>query len=233
MRRFWAIMMLALTVAGLVACGSNYSWNQKLTVTVETPEGIKTGSAVTRVSAKVGGQSILSQAIVSYRVEGEATFVDLGNGKYLFALLSSGGDYTPTEYWAQQAFRKQILGDPEPYREEKARLSELFTKLQTNGKIANVPLDEYPLLVTFADLNDPKSVKAINPINLPATFGQGYRLKSITIEITDENVTEGQVEKLLVWLESLQGMAISEPLATQLVPFPTQNLYPSAFIKGN
>jgi hypothetical protein len=217
MKRFLTIMVVVLVTSGLVACSKSHSWNQKLTVTIETPNGIRTGSAVTRVSAKVGGQSILSQAIVSYYVEGEATIVDLGNGKYLFALLSNGGDYTPTEYWAQRAFRNQLVGDLDPYRDEKEQLSEFFEKLGASSLSSTLLLDQYPLLVTFTDLNDPKSVKAIEPDNLSDTFGPGYKLKSITIETTDEDVTKGRVEKLLGWMNQ------ENPIFIEWTKYPTGN----------
>ncbi|MEP3196791.1 MAG: hypothetical protein ABJO57_02900, partial [Lentilitoribacter sp.] len=46
----------------------------------------------------------------------------------------------------------------------------------------------------------PTSVKEVDPANLAATFGPGYSLQSITLEITDDPVTEGEVEKVLGWL---------------------------------
>ena len=62
-----------------------------------------------------------------------------------------------------------------------------------------------PLLVTFTDIKDPTTVKKVDPDNLAATFGPGVSLKSITLEITDETVTEGKVEKIFVWWPSLQN----------------------------
>ncbi|MCA9468988.1 MAG: hypothetical protein KC643_26590, partial [Nitrospira sp.] len=47
------------------------------------------------------------------------------------------------------------------------------------------------------DLTDPKTVQKVDPENLAATFGPGVELKRITLEITDEPVTEGKVESLL------------------------------------
>jgi hypothetical protein len=58
-----------------------------------------------------------------------------------------------------------------------------------------VPPILYPLLVTFTDIADPKTVTRVDSANLAATFGPGYALTSITLEITDEPVTEGQVQK--------------------------------------
>ena len=62
-----------------------YSWNQKLTVEVETPEGIVSGSSVVKFTfentIRIGsiGGSISS-------VEGEATIVALPEGRFLFVL---------------------------------------------------------------------------------------------------------------------------------------------------
>jgi hypothetical protein len=58
------------------------------------------------------------------------------------------------------------------------------------------------MLVTFGDINDPKTVMLVDPANLMATFGPGVGLKSVTLEITDEAVTAGQAETVLGWLES-------------------------------
>jgi hypothetical protein len=59
---------------------------------------------------------------------------------------------------------------------------------------------QYPLLVTFGDINDPASVKRVDPNNLELAFGPGYALQSITLSITDEPVTKGEVQKVLGWL---------------------------------
>lgn len=70
-----------------------------------------------------------------------------------------------------------------------------------------VPLDpkDYPPLVTFTDLADPKTVRRVDPSDLAATFGSGYTLKAITLEITDDKVTEGNVGRILPWLATIGG----------------------------
>jgi hypothetical protein len=82
-----------------------------------------------------------------------------------------------------------------------ARREESLKFIQSKREIRNVPPNAYPLLVTFTDINDPKSVLEVKPDNLAASFGVGYSLKSITLEITDEPVTEGKVEGVLGWLD--------------------------------
>ena len=68
---------------------------------------------------------------------------------------------------------------------------------------ASKPLsrEDYPLLVTFTDINDPKSVKEVKPGKLSDAFGPGYSLSSITLEITDEQVTDGEIAKRLIWID--------------------------------
>jgi hypothetical protein len=61
--------------------------------------------------------------------------------------------------------------------------------------------ENYPLLVTFTDTNDPKSVQRVDPANLAASFGVGVRLKRIVVEKTDEAVTVG-IRERLGWLGS-------------------------------
>ena len=80
------------------------------------------------------------------------------------------------------------------------------------------------MLVSFKDLNDPKSVKLgydvqtysviendqwvvksrIRQDNFEVLFGKGVKLKNITIEMTDESVTRG-IEARLAWLIDLGG----------------------------
>lgn len=60
-------------------------------------------------------------------------------------------------------------------------------------------VDNYPYLVTFKDIADPTSVVRVDPDDLAASFGAGYRLKAITVQVTDEPVTVGIAERL-AWL---------------------------------
>ena len=64
-------------------------------------------------------------------------------------------------------------------------------------EIRVLPRERYPLLVTFTDLADPTTVRRVDPDDLAATFGPGVALKRVTLEITDEAVTEGEVEAVL------------------------------------
>jgi hypothetical protein len=60
------------------------------------------------------------------------------------------------------------------------------------------------MLVTFGNLRDPMSVTEVDPANLSAQFGEGVRLRRITVQVTDDDVTEG-IERRLGWLKTLHG----------------------------
>ena len=82
------MLCLALAVAGCSLTDQTPAYRYRLTVEVDTPDGVKTGSSVIEVDTEVaGGYSIPTPGRVTNRVRGEAVTVDLGEGRVLFALL--------------------------------------------------------------------------------------------------------------------------------------------------
>jgi hypothetical protein len=181
-------------------------YRYRLTVEVETPEGLRTGSSVIEVHQTLvrAGGSPANQA-VSWRLRGEAVAVDLPNGKTLFALLRSDNDPD----WASRIY---ILLAPQNNEEFEDALSGV-TKLTGKRTLPRMwpPvafLEErsaYPIMVAFADLADPASVAIVDPDNLEATFGKGVRLKRITVELTNAPVTTGIEKRLRWWGMSLKN----------------------------
>lgn len=189
-------MCLALVGCDMLFNTPKWRWNQKLTVSVMTPEGMKIGSAVTSARIAfppkwtgVGDAAGMQQGGVT----GEAVVVDLGEGRYVFALLQGY-----TEWTAYTAFFPQLEGKP---LSKKEMGSYLDLMVASTGQTRELRRKEYPLLVTFDDINEPTTVRRINPGDFSASFGPGYRLNAITLSITHEPVTEGRVEKLLGWLK--------------------------------
>lgn len=188
---------LALLICGaaLTGCGENYSWNQKLTVEVDTPSGIVSSSSVTsvRIVLKVGLMDLWDGK--GSAVTGEAVSIDLGNGKFLFALLKNSRRLEGATHWA---FYETSIEERKTWPLIGPMIEKSDLRYELKG--AN-----QPMLVTFEDISDPASVKEVDPTDLAATFGAGYELKSVALEISDEPITEGRVNKVLVWLETLEG----------------------------
>jgi len=192
-----AISAVLFLLAWIVVTQGRYSWRQKLTVTVETPAGEVSASSVSAVSWRK--QWIRWDGMGwDYDLTGEAVVVEVTPGRYLFALLKGAGT---TEYMGSVA-AASIAG-----REGRVIDGALFGEVQgKRGRAAGViavPEGQYPMMVTFGDIADPASVKLVDPDELAASFGTGVRLKSVTLEVTDEAVTEGVVERVLGYLEEV------------------------------
>jgi len=192
------------------------TWRYKLTVTVETPEGVRTGYAVREVKVITGIQITPESKPIS-RLTGEAVAVDLGERGILFALLKGyklGEDYA--KFLPFYAF---------PYK--KGGLTPEGIKYYRSLKAPPVVLepDLYPQFVHFKDIDNPKTVELVmemkscsNPQSgiprgtvciekdrFEEIFGEGVRLKSVTAEMTDEPADLGRVNKYLAWLPTLKG----------------------------
>lgn len=180
------VSLLILFTLGYFSCTQMYpsgKWRYKITVNVETPEGLKSGSAVREVTFKSGPKILPDVSSSSWEVAGEAVVVDLGHEKYLFVLMDVDGSY-------------QIVHDVFPY-EASSRHNYIEYYQALTGQSRTLAPSQYPLLVTFTDIRDPKTVKKVSSKELSKAFAQGIVLKDITLEMTDEPTTIGVVDHYL------------------------------------
>lgn len=177
----------------------SYAWKQKLELVIETPDGNKTGSAVVKASVGYSAKTLPEASSVHKRWSGEATVVDLGGGKYIFALVRE-----PVSL-AQDTFRYLVPADKKfkegnTNRYPTGTLFPRFVK-EIREKAPVVSKYYFPKLVTFDDVDDPASVKLVDPNDLSAIFGEGYVLKEMTLEITDEDAQSGKMKSVLNWID--------------------------------
>lgn len=198
------LVLIAAVVIGWKIAYPTNSFRYKVTVNVETPEGMKSGSAVREIIVKQIPK-VTPEMHTTVIVRGEAVAVDLGKRGVLFALIGSDD-----ELFVLRSFPSGL-----GLTREGARYYE-----QLQAKTIVDPLN-YPLLVAFKDIADPKTVEAVYRVyskimypkedtdlaiedNLEKTFGKGVKLKDITVEMTDEKVT-WDIEERLSWLDQLKG----------------------------
>lgn len=203
-----SIFLLLGTCAWMVGPYGTYRY--KLTLEVETPEGLKSGYAVREVKT-IHGIKLTPESHPSVRIRGEAVVVDLGERGVAFSIIEEDAKTI-----ACNAF--PVPGEspgsgcttPEGIR--------YYDSLK-EGK-AILPLKWLPTIVTFTDLKDPTSVQYVYGVeryeeplphggsetgwrvkedNFEKLFGQGVKLKQVTIEMTDEPVTI-RVLNWLPWL---------------------------------
>jgi hypothetical protein len=190
-------LLLLLAVLTLTGCEERYEWRQKITVTVETPAGDVSGASVSAVGWQE--HSIRTDGMGwDYDVTGEAVVVEVTPGRWLFALLKGAGT---TEYMGSVA--PASISGQEGRVIDAALFAEVRAKRGRAAGPITVPEDQYPMLVTFADIADPASVELVDPTDLAASFGPGVRLKSVVLEVAEEPVTEGKVEGVLGDLEEI------------------------------
>ena len=177
-----------------------YSWNYKLTVDIDTPEGVKTGSAVREVRVIFTPSSGTKSGYhPSKTIKGEAVVIDLGERGKVFAVQSVDDYALPFKAFESTSGGLTLEG------------AKFYSTL--SGK-AELPNKNYPMMVAFKNINDPLSVqllygtkaekKGVQPPyvfqnNFGEYFGTGVKLKNISIEMTDEQPLY-TVGKILPWL---------------------------------
>ena len=183
-------MAIASELVKKGACGT---WRYKLTVNVDTPEGLKSGSAVREVEVCLVDHLVPEVADADVKVRGEAVVVDLGKRGVLFAIMDTDGSY-------------QIVFEafPGAYGLTKEGI-DYYSKLKAS-KIITDPkkYPEYAQLITFSDLKNPLTVMAIHPEKPDNILGYGVKIKDIAIEMTDKPVT-WKINQWLPWLVKNNG----------------------------
>lgn len=233
-----ASLLIAGAVVFYVTAYPSVTVRYRLTLEAEVDGEPKRGSGVVEVTyskqSRFAGQS---PGMVSYR--GEAVALDLGPGKTLFALLKGDTDPRSTpETIVLRAFNFPGGALPEPIDEGLKQLERVSGKRE-------LPLTSLPLLVRFRDLNDPKTVERVDPIDIASSFGAGTKLVRATLEIvpagiwplnsfgiTGEPITKG-IDRRLNWLPQhynikFDGQRYESPLS----PLRLANSLASGFFKA-
>jgi hypothetical protein len=192
-------MLVGGATALLSGCGlsGNPIYRFKMTVEVETPEGLKTGWSVYEVEAKNVVALTPGGVGRERKLRGQAVAVDIALGKVLFVLVKNDS----------LAEMSMAALDP-AYKNDWVESAERIAAGAGIHSPAVIMTSNYPMLVTFADLSDPKTVDQVSPDNLASRFGAGVTLKRITVQVTDEPVTAG-IEKRLSWLPQYYDKQLS------------------------
>lgn len=203
MQRFVTVILFLVVCFSLSACDlffETWRWNQKMTVVVEVDGKTFQGTSVSSVLWRENDRfsAMHGPAWLSV-VKGEAVVIELPNKKYLFALLSYAGN---TEYTANLATRV-IAKEPKHRVWGESAFQAVLNQIGKDPLVLSE--DHYPLFVTFKDINDPASVERYLPYRDDA-WQSNIKLKNITLEIVEEPVTRGRVEKVLGWLNTHAGL---------------------------
>jgi hypothetical protein len=177
----------------------------RLTVAVETPDGVRSASNVMSVHPDRGYSrhgSTMTRA--------DAVFIDLGAGKNLVALLAHSGDkgldLDEINYVALRAYN--AAGHKTAFN----AMNRMTGAVQVDGALM-------PVLAAFTDLADPATMRVVKADDLEAVYGTGFRLRGVTAEAVPNGfwpldvggwlggpVTRG-IEAKLPWLKAADAAA--------------------------
>ena len=153
------LLLLAALVIGDQIRINRPTHKYRLTVEVETPEGVKSASGVMAVhpdrSYSRGGKT---------RTIGDAVFVDLGGGKNLVALLAhvdKSLELDDINYVALRAYK--AAGQNVSF----SQMSRMTGTVPVKGEVI-------PVLVSFADPADPATARLVPPDDTEARAGEGH-----------------------------------------------------------
>lgn len=205
------LLIMAYVIYAMLAelVFTNGTIRYRMTVRVETPEGIKEGSAVREIYM-AQGIKLTPESHAVTRIKGESVVVDLGKRGQVFTTMSDDATYI-------------IWRSFDPNRGGTSRKGIRYYRNLTKGKKALKPL-EYPRMVTFKDPKDPMTIASVYKVSskevqlegrhetqyfiidqFEEQFGKGVKIKDVTIEITTDPVTYGIEEKWLPWLSEYRG----------------------------
>jgi hypothetical protein len=180
----WLGIVVVLIVGVVVSYGvSNpgVTVRYRLTLEAQVDGELKTASGVREVTYSKQPEWA-GQRPLSIGVRGEAIALDIGSRGTLFALLAAGADSRSGAEWiVLRAFDFDGASVPSPIEGGIKQI------LRLSGK-RELPLDSLPLLVRFRDVNDPKTVETVGPLNIAERFGPNAKLVRATLEIVPAGI---------------------------------------------
>lgn len=158
---FIAIIILIAVpiIAFIIYYGSDYyEWRQKISLSVVIADKTISRSVVHGVSIEKARNSLgYDGPDFHASLTGEAAIIELPDSQKLFLLIGNSASLLPRILLPNQGWGSK----------ESLQLAES----QKIGFSGTVPRNYYPLLVTFTDINDPKTVMRVDPDDMDAVLG--------------------------------------------------------------
>jgi hypothetical protein len=201
------IVSYGLLLVLLAGWGRGETYRYKLTLSVDTPDGVKTASNV--VELRYFPANFPAQGEM-HDTTGQALYLNPGPGRRpLIALLThirrdevtqNGVISTTTVGW-------EILPRTCSQKLAWAGLETSIGSKWRHGLMSTVAsrfqsyLTIFPTSLPSPRWKDPKSVALVDPFHLAATLGAGVSWTSMRLEVTDERLTKG-IDDDLSWVRS-------------------------------
>ena len=180
-----------------------YTYRYRITVEVEVDGAIKTGSSVIEVTHWWDPTPGKSFGHYSTAAKGEAVFVDLGQGRNVITLLASGPNGNDVDYPLKLVLTLYGLT---------FQVND-FAKLVGLRDHRDIPAQQLPTFVTFADLNDPKTARVVGPAEFEQVFGAGAHFKRAFVDMVSTGTWPFNA---LGWPSSLAGEPVTRGIEKKM-----------------
>src|SRR5271169_64373 len=166
MKKFGIIVaVVAVLIGGLIWYVNQPDHFYRLGIEVETPDGMKSAANTFAVYQHYQGWGLPDAMGARARLEGDGVFLDLGGKRNVVVLLAHGPKATEVDRFDRldnAAFSK--IGQPKSW-------------YATKDLLGTAPLhgEDIPTLVTFTDVNNPKTARVISPDEFEPEFQRCHR----------------------------------------------------------
>ncbi len=135
-----------------------------------------------------------------YEVYGEAVAIDLGEHGTLYALLRyPPPPDRPTKLHLAKRYYTAFVPTVCGLRVKNSNYTAFIWRIRLMQGECEVPVEELPMLVRFANEPELDSVEQVDPNNLAATYGPSAKFVGAKITFTNEPLST-EIEKRLPWL---------------------------------
>ncbi|MEO0943386.1 MAG: hypothetical protein AAFY06_00895 [Pseudomonadota bacterium] len=192
-----------LVLCLLAGCAEHLSWNQRLTIVLQTPEGPLKFSAVQAVELET--TTDFYDSLVSgiagpdgykYHIHGQAPYFKLPTGQIVVALIMGSGSHDGEP--GRMALTH--LGDPSIRGPENDDTARAAFEQKERGVSVEIPRADWPYIIVIPQDGD---IASLRPVNgqvgepLETLVGAGYAVEAVEIEKTNDAVDPITIESVV------------------------------------
>lgn len=179
---------------GVTLAFPSYTHRYRLTIEIDTPQGVRSGSSVVAVTRKDVRWILIAQGRYEFSTHGEAPFIDLGDNRHAIAVMAHGPRAEDVDQMTSMPIEAYGY-----YRWDEAAWT---GRVQMKGPVElKTPL--IPTIVTFADRSDARSAKVVfgsggreSVDRFAEQFNVGVKFKRAWIETTGEPISQSIETKI-------------------------------------
>ena len=175
----------------------SYTYRYRMTVEVETPEGVKTGSSVIEVHTEQFNSWNIGGYTGNTTTKGEGVIVELDKDKTLFVHYYDA-DHILSDI-LQYVF--PMLGVDEKAKKTAFHIYNIREIRKYYGTLKNskgeVSEKKFPTMLAVINKDNQDDIRMVNSENMEEVFGEGIKLKRVVIEMTQNAVTKNPLNSIL------------------------------------